>query len=102
MDLLTREEAAQGFAAIGSEHRLDVYLALVRAGKKGMSVSQIQSSLDIPASTLAHHLRFLTAAGLLTQSRQGRTTLNHANFDRMDQLAQYITSQCCIDASAKT
>lgn len=101
MNTLTQEKAAQGFAAIGSEHRLEVYLTLVRAGDKGMSVGQIQQSTDIPASTLAHHLRFLTAAGLLTQSRQGRTTLNHANFDRMDQLAQYITAQCCIDASVQ-
>lgn len=100
MPPLTREQATQGFAAIGSAHRLDVYLTLVRAGSTGMSVGQIQQSIDMPASTLAHHLRFLTEAGLLTQSKQGRTTLNRANFDRMDQLADYIKSQCCVDENA--
>lgn len=100
MPSLTREQAALGFAAIGSHHRLDVYLTLVRAGNKGMSVGQIQQSIDMPASTLAHHLRFLTEAGLLIQTKQGRTTLNLANFDRMDQLADYIKSQCCADEPA--
>lgn len=102
MPPLTRDQAAKGFAAIGSQHRLEVYLTLVRAGDKGMSVGQIQQSIDIPASTLAHHLRFLTEAGLLTQTKQGRTTLNLANFDRMDQLADYITSQCCIDENTQS
>ena len=58
-------EAAQGFAAIGSEPRLEVLLALVRAGPGGLKVGEIQKRVDIPASTLTHHLRFLAAAGLI-------------------------------------
>ena len=39
--MVALEEAAQGFAAIGSEPRLDVLLSLVRAGPEGLSLIHI-------------------------------------------------------------
>ena len=50
--MIAIEEAAQGFAAAGSEPRLAVLLALVRAGEGGLTVGEIQERLAIPASTL--------------------------------------------------
>ena len=47
----------------------------------------------MPASTLAHHLRFLTSAGLVDQNKVGRSVLNRAVFDRLDMLAGYILKQ---------
>jgi DNA-binding transcriptional ArsR family regulator len=91
------EEAAQGFAAIGSEPRLDVLLALVRAGPEGLNVGDIQKRTDIPASTLTHHLRFLSAAGLIEQTKNGRAIRNHAAFERIEELAAYLLRECCAD-----
>ena len=91
------EVAAQGFAAVGSEPRLEVLLALVRAGHDGLTVGDIQERLDIPASTLAHHLRFLTAAGVVTQEKQGRAIINRAAYDRIQSLADYLLQECCRD-----
>lgn len=94
---LVAEEAAQGFAAVGSEARLQVVLALVRAGEPGLTISAIQQRLNIPASTLAHHIRFLAAAGLIRQQKQGREIINRADFERISNLAQYLLSECCAD-----
>ena len=91
------EEAAQGFAAIGSEARLTVVLALVKAGPAGLSVGDIQTRTGMAASTLAHHLRFLTAAGLVVQEKQGRSVINRAAFDHLDRLAGFIMKECCAD-----
>ena len=91
------EIAAQGFAAVGSEPRLEVLLALVRAGHDGLTVGDIQERLGIPASTLAHHLRFLTAAGVVTQEKQGRAIINRAAYDRIQSLADYLLHECCHD-----
>ena len=93
-------EAAQGFAAIGSEPRLEVLLALVRAGPNGLNVGDIQKRLDMPASTLTHHLRFLAAAGLIDQAKSGRVIRNHAAFERIEELATYLLRECCADAHA--
>ncbi|PTW62689.1 ArsR family transcriptional regulator [Breoghania corrubedonensis] len=94
---LAIEEAAQGFAAIGSEARLQVMLTLVRAGRCGLSVGDIQARTGMAASTLAHHLRFLAAAGLIEQEKVGRSVINRAAFPRLESLAGYILSQCCAD-----
>ncbi|MFQ1700503.1 ArsR/SmtB family transcription factor [Loktanella agnita] len=94
MDQVT---AAQGFSAMGSESRLDVLQALVRAGSAGLLVGDIQSRTGIPPSTLAHHLKFLTAAGLILQEKQGRTVMNRANFKHLEQLAAFILEECCVD-----
>ncbi|MEZ5810990.1 MAG: metalloregulator ArsR/SmtB family transcription factor [Rhizobiaceae bacterium] len=94
---MTLEEAAQGFAAIGSEARLQVVLALVRAGKRGLSVGDIQARTGMPASTLAHHLRFLTAAGLVEQTKQGRSVVNRAAYTHLEALAGYLLKECCAE-----
>ena len=94
---LSIEEAAQGFAAIGSEARLQILLILVRAGVKGLTVGEIQERSGMAASTLAHHLRFLTSAGLVDQKKYGRTVCNRAVYSRLEILAGYILKECCAD-----
>jgi len=97
-DAVALTQAAQGFAAVGSEPRLEVLLALVRAGPDGLSVGDIQNRLDVPASTLTHHLKFLVAAGLVAQEKQGRTIRNRADFDSIGALAGYLLKECCAEA----
>ncbi len=99
--MLTLEEAAQGFAAAGSEPRLEVLLSLVRAGPGGLSVGAIQAKLDLPASTLAHHLRFLAAAGLIVQERRGRTVRNRAAFEHIEALAAFLLKECCSESKPR-
>ena len=92
------EEAAQGFAACGSEPRLMVLRLLVRAGADGLTVGEIQERTAIPASTLAHHLGFLAAGGLVEQERRGRTVVNRAAYRRIEALAAFLLEACCADA----
>ncbi|PVB59794.1 metalloregulator ArsR/SmtB family transcription factor [Labrenzia sp. 011] len=91
------EEAAQGFAALGSEARLQVLLALVRAGGKGLTVGDIQSRTGMAASTLAHHLRFLSSAGLVLQEKDGRSVISRAAYDHLESLAGYLLKECCAE-----
>ncbi len=95
------EEAAQGFSAMGSESRLKVLRALVRAGGQGLSVGEIQARTDIAPSTLAHHLKFLAAGGVVTQEKTGRSVISSASFETLEQLAQFILSECCTDVTRK-
>lgn len=92
---LDLEEAAQAFAALGSEQRLAVLQALVAAGPDGLSAGTLAQRTGIGASTLTHHLRFLTQAGLVTQRREGRSILSMAAFDRVEQLSNYLLLNCC-------
>ncbi|MEL6957515.1 MAG: metalloregulator ArsR/SmtB family transcription factor [Pseudomonadota bacterium] len=92
------EQAAQGFAAMGSEARLDVLRVLVRAGQAGLTIGEVQDRTGIAPSTLAHHLKFLSGAGLVDQRKMGRSVINTAAFAVLEQLAGYILNECCSDA----
>lgn len=91
------ETAAQGFAAMGSEARLQVLRTLIRAGQPGLTIGEIQDRTGMAPSTLAHHLKFLAAGGLVEQEKAGRSVINRASFTALEQLAQFILAECCAD-----
>jgi DNA-binding transcriptional ArsR family regulator len=95
---LERSDAAEAFTALGSEVRLAVLRALVRAGEAGLPVGALQQRLAIAGSTLSHHLRAMIAAGVLEQTREGRTLICRARYDRLRGLAEFLVSECCADA----
>ena len=93
--------AATSFAALGSEQRLSVLRSLVRAGPEGLSIGALGERTGVTGSTLTHHLKLLTAAGLVHQERQGRSTICAAiAFAEVEALAKFLLTECCADASA--
>lgn len=86
---------ARGFASLGNETRLAIFRLLVRAGEDGTTTGQIGASLGIPLSTLAHHLDTLAQAGLVRQRKSGRQVINSANYPALQQLIDYLMSNCC-------
>lgn len=98
LEPLERVDAAAVFAALGSEVRLSILRALVRAGETGLTVGALQARLALPGSTLSHHLRALTQAGVLEQRREGRTLVCRARYERIRALAAFLVSECCADA----
>ncbi|MCC2111088.1 MAG: helix-turn-helix transcriptional regulator [Hyphomicrobiales bacterium] len=91
----TEDQAAAAFAALGNRTRLRLYRLLVRAGGDGLNVGDIQKLLDIPASTLAHHLLTLTRAGLVIQHKQGREVMSRADYDGIRAITNYLMNDCC-------
>lgn len=92
---LTEAEAAEGFAALGNRARLRLLRLLVRAGGEGMTVGEVGRRMDMPASTLAHHLAALVRAGLVTQEKRGREVICAAEFRSIKGAAAYLTEACC-------
>lgn len=88
------DAAAGCLEALGNPTRLKIYRALVRKGRKGMPVGQLQSRLDIAASTLSHHLKALIGARLVTQTRDGTTLICRPNDDTMRGLIDYMAREC--------
>ena len=93
------EKVAKQLEALGNPTRLQVYRTLVRAGETGCPVGRIQESLDIPASTLSHHLHRLILTGLVTQERQATTLICRANYPAMKDLVGFLVDECCADAA---
>ena len=92
---MNRKLAARCLAELGNLTRLDIYRLLVRAGPPGLNITDIQTRLDVPASTLAFHLRGLVGAGLVAQEKNGRTVICRAQYDRMDGVIEFLREHCC-------
>lgn len=92
---MQNDTAALALSALGHEARLSVFRLLVRAGHDGLKVGELGTLLDLPASTLAHHLTALVKAGLVQQERRGREVVNRADYDRMTGLLAFLTDECC-------
>ncbi|MGE4612267.1 MAG: helix-turn-helix transcriptional regulator [Paracoccaceae bacterium] len=92
------DTACTGFAAVGSGPRLTVLTLLVRAGQSGLTTGDIQRRLNIPASTLAHHLDHLADGNVIRRVKKGRAMFNIADYDHLAALAEFLLNECCIDA----
>ncbi len=96
------EQAARRLAALGNRTRLRLFKLLVKAGPGGLNVGDLQRHLEVPASTLAHHLATLARADLVLQSRQGREIISTANYQSMNALTAYLTDQCCVGVALES
>lgn len=96
------ETAASQLEALGNTTRLGIYRALVRAGDNGLPVGKLQLKLDIPSSTLSHHLKKLIEVNLVSQERQATTLICRANYASMNGLIGYLADECCADSAGCT
>ncbi|MGB5748410.1 MAG: helix-turn-helix domain-containing protein, partial [Desulfobacterales bacterium] len=55
----------------------------------------IRDALNIPASTLSHHIAKLVNAGLLSQQRDSRSLVCRAEDASMDNLMEFLVQNCC-------
>ena len=95
------EDAAKAFAALGSEQRLGVLRALVRSGPEGLSIGELGDVTSITGATLTHHVKFLTQAGLVLQTKKGRSIICAAvAYDMINNLSDFLLSECCADAKS--
>ena len=92
-------QAASGLSALGNRTRLRLFRLLVKAGEAGMNVGDIQALIEVPSSTLAHHLATLAQCDLVNQERLGREVISRANYGAMRALMGYLTEECCTGIS---
>jgi DNA-binding transcriptional ArsR family regulator len=86
---------ADMFAAMGTEARLRIMQLLMTAEPKGMVVGEIQSALEIPNSTLSHHLDKLKNEELVIVRREGTYLWYRANLEALKDLLGFLYAECC-------
>lgn len=87
--------AAARLAELGHSTRLTIYKYLVKMGEAGAPVGEIQKVLDIPGSTLSHHLSRLVQVGLVRQMREGRILYCQPQYDTLEELIDFLKAECC-------
>ena len=86
---------ADMFSAMGTEARLRIMQLLLSAYPEGLVVGEIQEELDIPNSTLSHHLDKLKAEDLVNVKRESTFLRYTANTDALREVLQFLYAECC-------
>jgi DNA-binding transcriptional ArsR family regulator len=86
---------ADMFSAMGTEPRLRIMQLLLSAHPEGLVVGEIQEELDIPHSTLSHHLDKLKNESLVHVRRESTFLRYTANTEALQELLQFLYAECC-------
>jgi DNA-binding transcriptional ArsR family regulator len=89
------ERHAEQLSALGHPVRLSILRYVVQGGAEGAAAGDIQSHVDVPASTLSHHLKRLVDAGLLHTRGEGTFHYYSADFTSLRALTDYLWEDCC-------
>lgn len=86
---------ADMFAAMGTGPRLRIMQLLLSAHPDGLVVGDIQAELEIPNSTLSHHLEKLKNEGLVNVCRESTFMRYTANTEALQELLRFLYAECC-------
>jgi ArsR family transcriptional regulator len=86
---------ADMFSAMGTESRLRIMQLLLSAHPDGLVVGEIGNELEIPGSTLSHHLEKLKNEDLVKVRREGTFLWYSANTEVLQELLGFLYAECC-------
>jgi ArsR family transcriptional regulator len=86
---------ADMFSAMGTEARLRIMQLLLSAHPEGMVVGEMQEVLEIPNSTLSHHLDKLRNEGLVQVRRESTFLRYTANTEALQEVLRFLYAECC-------
>ena len=86
---------ADMFSAIGTEPKLRIMRLLLSAHPDGLVAGDIGAELDIPASTLSHHLDKLKNEDLVDVRRESTFLWYSANTEILQELLGFLYAECC-------
>src|SRR5262245_28411711 len=86
---------ADMLAAMGTEPRLRIMQLLLKAHPEGLVVGDIGTELEIPSSTLSHHLEKLKNEDLVRVRREGTFLWYSANCEALQELLGFLFAECC-------
>jgi ArsR family transcriptional regulator len=86
---------ASQLSALGHPVRLKILRFVVQAGPEGAPAGNIQGHVDLPASTLSHHLKRLVDAGVLSSRGEGTFHFYAADYISLRALTDYLWEDCC-------
>ena len=97
---MDKNSALRALTGLAQESRLDIYRLLVERGPEGVAAGEIATRLGVPSTTLSFHLKELSHAGLITGRSEGRFVYYSPNLQAIGALIDYLTENCCRDASS--
>jgi DNA-binding transcriptional ArsR family regulator len=82
-------------AAMGTEPRLRIMRLLLSSYPNGMVVGDIAGELQMPGSSLSHHLEKLKNEDLISVKRESTFLRYTANTKAVRDLLSFLYDECC-------
>lgn len=89
------DRCVEQLGALGHPVRLRILRFVVQAGDQGAAAGEVQAHVDVPASTLSHHLKRLVEAGVLISRSEGTFHYYAADYKALRGLTTYLWEDCC-------
>lgn len=93
------DRRAEQLAALGHPARLALLRQIVQRGPAGATITDLQGKLDIPWTTLNHHLDRLVGGGLVATRREGKFAFHTADYKALRALTDFLWEDCCKNGS---
>src|SRR6516165_9063109 len=90
-----RQRPLRGQDFLGTEARVRIMRLLLSAHPDGLVVGDIHAELDIPNSTLSHHLDKLRHEDLVTVEREGTFLRYAANAETLGEVLGFWYAEYC-------
>lgn len=84
-------KAMQMMSALSQQTRWDVYRLLVGVLPAGMAASDIADAVGMSRTAMSPHFAILSAAGLLSAEKSGRTITYRAETEPVAELGEFLT-----------
>ena len=82
-------------AALAHPQRLALFRLLMRRYPQAVAAGELAQALDVRQNTLSAYLACLRQAGLIAQSRAGRSLLYRIEMAQAEALLAYLFDDCC-------
>ncbi|MGI3210646.1 helix-turn-helix domain-containing protein [Roseovarius tibetensis] len=82
-------------SSLAHPQRLMLFRLLVRRYPDHLSAGEIAAVLDVRPNTLSTYLNTLRQAGLIRQTRAGRSLLYRVDMDTAGSLVSFLVDECC-------
>lgn len=90
------ERHAEQLAALGHVARLAILREVVRAGPDGVTTTELQAKVEIPWTTLNHHLDRVVDSGLVVARRDGKSVFHTADRETLHALTMLLWEDYCL------
>ncbi len=90
-----KSNIAKTFAALGNEKRLGILELLLNKLPASLTFGEVQKAIQIPPSTLSHHLQEMEQAKILIRKTSGTSTSLHLDLNYLQSVLNSLMEQCC-------
>lgn len=93
------QTAADCFSNLGHRRRLEIISLLVKCAPHGLTMGEIGAKINIPGSTLTHHILLLERTGMITRQQESQSILCTINIGLIKKLAGFLLDECCTSST---